>query len=168
MLASLVIKIPKHSFQNCITFCVFNYQIFHKLGCLWLSHHILSGKSRNDTWSKTHQSLHSTLCVFNTAHGPMAVQYHLYQIETKTATARGAVPGALLPIERFVQMGQSVLPDMCSHILHKHSRTPILPATPDTNLCSIRRVEGGIGNQVPQHLSKKSCIPITVISCVNS
>ena len=89
----------------------------------------------------------------------MAVQYHLYQIEAKAAAAGGAVPGALLPVERLIQMGQSVLPDMRFCVFHRHSWTPVLPAAPDTDPGPIRRIEGGVGDQVPQHLSQQNCIP---------
>lgn len=82
---------------------------------------------------KAHRRSDSIRCILNGTRSPMAVQYYLYQIEAKAAAAGGAVPGALLPVERLIQMGQSVLPDMRFCVFHRHSWTPVLPAAPDTD-----------------------------------
>lgn len=118
-----------------------------------------SGHRFIENRGKAHRRSDSIRCILNGTRSPMAVQYHLYQIEAKAAAAGGAVPGALLPVERLIQMGQSVLPDMRFCVFHRHSWTPVLPAAPDTDPGPIRRIEGGVGDQVPQHLSQQNCIP---------
>ena len=96
---------------------------------------------------KAHCRSNAIRCILNGTLRPVAVQYHLYQIETQAAAAGGAVSGALLPVERLIQMGQGVLPDMRLCVFHRHSWTPVLTAAPDADLGSIRRIEGSVGDQ---------------------
>ena len=109
----------------------------------------MSVKSTVPSTRKPHCGPHPLLCILDGTHRPVPVQDHLHQIESQAAASGAPASGPLGPVKGIKEMGQGYLRDPGPGVLHRQGGTAVPETAPHPDLRILRRVEGGVGQQVP-------------------
>ena len=104
---------------------------------------------------KPYSRFYPFLRILNGTHRAVPVQDHFHQIEPQSAAAGAPVPGTLLPVKGFKQVGQGISADPRSGVLHTQGGAALQPAAPNPDFRPLRRVAGGVGEQVAHGLPQQ-------------
>ena len=80
---------------------------------------------------KPYSRFYPFLRILNGTHRAVPVQDHFHQIEPQSAAAGAPVPGTLLPVKGFKQVGQGISADPRSGVLHTQGGAALQPAAPN-------------------------------------